>query len=337
MNSKLKILGLTGSIIAVLCISFIKRAANPEAAISNGLITAQLYLPDSEKGYYQATRFDWSGIISSLEYKNHSFFGKWFDKYDPMLNDAIMGPVQEFGPLGYDQAEVGESFVKIGVGSLKKIQEKSYRYAYTYEISNPGKWTVKTNKDKVIFVHELKDESGYSYLYTKIVQLIEGKPHLVLQHSLKNTGSKIIETNVYDHNFFVIDKEPTGSNIEISFPFQVIAKDRGIGSLKGFGTIANIKGRSIIYNRALNKGEQVYSSGLEGYRKVTEDYNITVENVKSGAGVKITSDQVLDKLVYWSNPSTYCPEPYIKLVAAPGKEVKWKYNYEFYTFEPRER
>lgn len=279
--------------------------------ITNGIIQAQLYLPNVENGYYRGTRFDWSGVIASLEYKGHSYFGQWFDRYDSNLNDAIMGPVQEFSPLGYDEVKPGESFVKIGVGALRKIQERGYRYAYTYEIANPGNWKVKTKKNRVEFIHELKDASGYSYVYTKTVWLVKEKPLMVLQHSLKNTGTKTIETSVYDHNFFVIDKEPTGPNIKMSFPFEVKAEDRGSGSLKGFGTIANIKDRSIIYTRRLNKGEQVYSSGLQGYRNVPEDYNIRLENIKTGAGVRITSDQVLEKLVYWACSTTSCAEPYI--------------------------
>ncbi len=321
-------------ILSGLAFSFVSQLKPPGTEITNGIIRAKLYLPDAEDGYYRGTRFDWSGVISDLEYKGHSYFGQWFERYDPKLNDAIMGPVQEFSPLGYDEVKTGESFVKIGVGALKKIQERGYRYAYTYEIANPGVWTVKTKKDRVEFIHQLKDVRGYSYVYTKTVQLVRGKPLMVLHHSLKNMGTKTIETSVYDHNFFVIDKEPTGPNIKMSFPFDVKAVDKGPGSLKGFGTIANIQDRSIIYTRGLNKGEQVYSSGLQGFRNVAEDYHISLENTKTGAGVKITSDQVLEKLVYWANPSTYCAEPYVKLVALPGKEVKWKYNYEFYTSEP---
>jgi hypothetical protein len=60
----------------------------------------------------------------------------------------------------------------------------------------------------------------------------------------------------------VIDKEPSGPNMKMSFPFEAKAIDKGNGSLKGFGTIANIQDKSIIYTRTLNKGEQVYSSGL---------------------------------------------------------------------------
>ena len=36
------------------------------AEISNGLITAKIYLPDANNGYYRSTRFDWLGAIYSL-------------------------------------------------------------------------------------------------------------------------------------------------------------------------------------------------------------------------------------------------------------------------------
>ncbi len=55
----------------------------PRADISNGLIQARLYLPDSKQGYYRGTRFDWSGVIASLRYKGHQYFGQWFDTYNP--------------------------------------------------------------------------------------------------------------------------------------------------------------------------------------------------------------------------------------------------------------
>src|ERR1051326_2122289 len=102
----------------------------PQAEISNGLIRAKLYLPDAEKGYYRATRFDWSGVISSLQYKGHEFFGQWFPRYDPKLHDSITGPVESFKTgdtaLGYDEAKPGETFIRIGVGVLRKPEERQY-------------------------------------------------------------------------------------------------------------------------------------------------------------------------------------------------------------------
>ena len=61
----------------------------PEAEISNGQIRAKLYLPDAERGFYRSTRFDWSGVIASLEHQGHQFYGPWFTKSDPSVRDFI--------------------------------------------------------------------------------------------------------------------------------------------------------------------------------------------------------------------------------------------------------
>ena len=321
MKNKFLLLGL----LFGLCSAVFTTSNFPEADITNGILKAKLYLPSVSNGYYQGTRFDWGGVIPSLEYKGHTYFGQWFDTYDPKLHDAISGPVEEFTPLEYETTQPGSDFVKIGVGVLKKPDEKAYAFAREYEVVNNGKWTVKRKKDIVEFTQELTDQSGYSYIYHKIVKLTKGKPELVLEHSLKNVGKKTITTSVYDHNFFMIDNEPTGPGIKITFAFDVAAEGRG------FGTIANVHNKSIVFSRPLDKKEQVFSAGLKGLTQSPRDYDLKIENVKTGAGVRITSDQPIEKLVYWACSTTACPEPYIKLNVEPGKEARWKINYAFFT------
>src|SRR5947209_9042974 len=115
----------------------------PHAQISNGLVTAKLYLPEVNTGSYQGTRFDWSGIITSMQYKGHEYFGQWYERHDPKIHDAITGPVEEFlsndAGLGYADAKPGGTFVRIGVGSVRKPDEKAFRRFETYEIVDPGK------------------------------------------------------------------------------------------------------------------------------------------------------------------------------------------------------
>ena len=120
------------SALAFICISFAlgpaAAADPPQAGIANQYIKAKLYLPDAQNGFYRGTRFDWSGVIYSLDYQGHNFYGPWFTKYDPAVRDfvykdadiivgsasAMVGPVDEFQrPLGYDTAKPGETFVKI--------------------------------------------------------------------------------------------------------------------------------------------------------------------------------------------------------------------------------
>jgi hypothetical protein len=95
--------------------------------------------------------------------------------------------------------------------------------------------------------------------------------------------------------------------------------------------LAEIRGNQLVYLRELNKGEHVFNNDVQGFGSSAKDYDFRIENRKSGAGVRITSDQPLSKIVFWASSTTSCPEPYIQLRAEPGKEFKWKIFYEFYT------
>ena len=310
----------------LLCLaSYVPVPPFPQTEITNGIIRANLYLPDSASGYYQGVRFDWSGVFASLNYKDHSYFGQWFEKYDPKLHDAISGPVEEFTPVGYEEAKPGEDFLKIGVGSLRKSKDAPYRFATPYALVNPGKWTTKTGRDAVVFTHELTDAAGYSYRYQKTVKLLAGKPILVLEHSLKNTGRKPIETTVYDHNFFVMDNQPTGPDVSVTFPFALQVKPT-----RGIGTFADIQGNRFVYLKELSKGESTHCY-LTGFGNTATDYDFRLENSKTGAGVRIYGDQPITQLAFWSIHTTVCPEPYITIKAEPGQTFRWKISYEFYT------
>lgn len=313
-------------ILSCLMISATQQEKFPEAEITNGIMRARFYLPDSGKGYYQATRFDWSGIITSLEYKGHNYYGQWFEKYSPTIHDAVMGPVEEFGPVGYSDAKAGGSFIKIGIGSLSKPDESVYNNFKLYQIANPGKWKVKKKSDQIQFIHELND-AEYSYEYTKTVKLTKGKPEMVLTHTLRNTGRRTIETSVYDHNFLVIDKQPTGPGYVIKFPVNVTGKGQGIGD------IAQIQGNQMTFLRDLAKSEKIYCGALQGFSNTAKEYDFRVENLKTGAGVRITCDQPILKLVFWASSTTVCPEPYIQIKVEPGKEFNWKIFYEYYTID----
>ena len=64
-------------------------AGPPVAEISNGKISATVYLPDPVNGFYRGTRFDWSGVVRSLEANGHSYYGPWFTKRSETVRDFI--------------------------------------------------------------------------------------------------------------------------------------------------------------------------------------------------------------------------------------------------------
>ncbi|TAE32977.1 MAG: hypothetical protein EAZ91_03710 [Cytophagales bacterium] len=297
----------------------------PQVELNNGHVRTVLYLPDATRGYYRGIRFDWAGAFKSLTHNDHDYVSQWFETYNPTMHDAINGPADEFVALGFDGAKPGETFVKIGVGVLRKPDEKAYFFARDYDVVDRGKWTVKRGKNNVAFTHELADPAtGYGYRYTKTVRLTKNEPELVLEHSLTNTGQKTIETSTYNHNFWIIDGQPTGPGIEVVFPYAI----RGQG--QGFGDLVKPTGKKLIYSRTFEKKEYVFSAGLEGFDATPAGYDFSIENTKTGAGVRATADLPLDKLVYWACATTSCPEPYVRLSAAPGETKNWNIRYRFY-------
>jgi hypothetical protein len=289
----------------------------PQAAISNGVLFARFYLPDTAAGYYRATRFDWSGVLPELTYKGHSFTGQWFPKYDPLINDAIMGPVESFVPI-----PAGDRFVHIGVGVLNNPASKPWSPFKLYPILNPGRWTTKTKKASIEFRQQLSDPAG-SYTYTKRISL--NKNSLTVYHSLKNTGRTSIETDVFNHNFFLIDTSSTAPGASLKFGFRLTATEA-----RGLDSLAALQDDSITILRPLRDKQSVYAV-LHGYGDSPKDYDITVVHRPAGAGIRITADRPLSKLVFWGNPKNLCPEPYIHIKAAPGETFTWTIRYELYT------
>lgn len=295
------------------------------------MIRAKLYLPDPQDGYYRGTRFDWSGVISSLEYEGHQYFGPWFECHNPLKHDGIVGLAEEFqrhdGGLGYAEAPVGGTFIRIGVGVIRKPDEAAYQRFGTYEIVDHGKWQVVRQSDRIEFTHEAAHDAGDAYVYRKTISLEAGEPRLLLQHTLKNTGSRTIETSHYNHNFFVMDGQPSGPDVLVEFPFNL----HQAGDLK---SLAEIRGGRIAYTRELQKGQSILTN-LNGFGESAGDHRIKVENGGTGAGVRISGDRPLSDLVFWSIRTTVCPEPYVFISVAPGEESSWESAYDFYSFSPR--
>ncbi len=313
----------------------------PQAAITNGQIRLKVYLPDSKKGFYRGTRFDWSGVIASLEYQGHNYYGPWFDRVDPSVHDfrfagagivaspcsGAVGPVEEFGTngsaLGWDEASVGGTFIKIGVGVLRK-ETRDYDFVKQYEIVDPGEWTVKKHRDSVEFSQRLTDPSSdYGYIYRKTVRLIEGKPEMVLEHSLKNTGSRTIRSTVYNHNFLVLDKQPPGPDFTITVPFQIRSASPPSREL------AEIRGNQFVYLKTL-QDEDTVETLLEGFGDSPRDNEIRIENRKVGAGMLIKGDHPLSSLNLWSIRTVLAMEPFIAISVDPGHEFIWKFSYQYY-------
>lgn len=302
--------------------------AAPAVRISNGLVSAILYMPDAQRGYYRGTRFDWSGAVADLQAGGHSYFGRWFPAYDPKKHDAIPGPVQDYVTgQGFDAAPVGGTFIKIGVGVLRKPAEPIRGFP-TLEIVDGGKWTTKLRRNAITFLHEVSDPaSGYGYRYVKTVALPPGRRQLILTQRLESTGHNPIDTEMYDHNFFVLDGQPSGPDVEVRFPW----------TLEPFnmrGDMVAVSANRLNYRGPIDRPVRMQ---LKGFGPGAADHDFRVENRRTGAGVRVTADKPLSDFVFWTSPRTTCPEAYIHVHATRGRPMAWQTIYDFYSLPQAER
>src|SRR5262245_38244337 len=203
----------------------------PHVFLKNNTVKMKLYLPDAEKGFYRGTRFVRAGVLGEVEYAGHKLFGPWKDTHDPTNHGDIIGFAPEFGqqkPLGYDDAKVGGTFLKIGVGELEKPAEEKYSFATKYKVVKPAEWKELLreadgdNLRRIGWLTRGELPSGLKYQYEMTLQLTEpkGVPTLHVNYQLKNIGRGRISTDFYQHNFFNVDNDSVGPSYALEFMYE---------------------------------------------------------------------------------------------------------------------
>jgi hypothetical protein len=289
----------------------------PKGEITNGLIKATIAIPDLEKGFHRGLRFEQSGIITDLTYKGHSYFGLNADRRNPIGPDHAAGPAEEFfEPVGFNEAKVGEGFLKVGIGLYEKPLDNDFFFGAAYWRKKLFDWETKITGNQATFVQKASTPAGYGYTYTKKLILPDGKPELLIEHELINTGSKRIVTNQYNHNFISIDKKPIGPEYRVDFKFRVRPTRKFPAGVK-------------------KKGNSIWAINKTVFNPVTGCNNIknnlvTVTHEPSGKGIKISGNFVPFRFWLFWNTRTICPEPFFHIDIAPGEKISWTRRYEFF-------
>jgi hypothetical protein len=313
---------------------------SPSVAISNGSIDATVALPDPKSGFYRGTRFDWSGMITKLCRGGQRFYGPWFDQVSPTVRDfaydgdtlvastasAATGPAEEFdpldNPLGYDAAKAGDTFIKIGVGVLRRPDLNAYDHYRAYEIVDHGQWhSQKMGRGSVIFTQQLSDpRSGYAYRYVKRIELLPGTARMIIAHTLTNRGKLTIRSTFYDHNFLTLDGNPTQAGLKLETPFAIVSDVTAAN--------ATLAGKQLTLARSPPTHESIAFS-IAGFGPSAADYRFAVTSADQRSMVSVSSDAPIAKVAFWSIPRVVAAEPYIHIDVAAGQSVKWRYLYDY--------
>jgi len=204
--------------------------------------------------------------------------------------------------------------VKIGVGVLKKPNDAPYDHYRIYDIVDAGKRGFKSDKTSATFTQDIPGQ----YLYVKTLMLAGNQ--MRIEHELTNHMVSHILTTVYDHNFAKLS--PGNEDVSVTFPFAATASPLPDAAL------AKMDGKRFTHARAMKDSERV-STSFTGFSGSASDYDIKVENTKTGAAIRVTADHPLVKVNYFSVRSIMAVEPYVAINLAPGQTMRWTYTYTY--------
>lgn len=271
---------------------------------------------------YNYSRFDWTGKITAVIYKNIAITTKEKLKNQ---NDSIDGKgfYNEFGieiPIGFDEIKEGEWFHKIGVGILKKDHEPYY-FNKNYEIQ-AAVFKVNTTPNKISINCEAPNVNGYSYHLKKEIELLQNG--FFIHYQLKNTGTKTISTDEYNHNFITINNELLDENYVLKFPFSLDATL--------FDAIVNPKENMVINQQEFSfknsDQEEFYFSNLSGGKAVTASWELI--NKKAKLGIRETGSFKTSKINLWGSKHVISPELFYELKVMPGETINWSRTYQLF-------
>ena len=271
----------------------------------------KLVLHEPQDGFYRGTRFDRSGVFESVRFNGVELAGRWFTRYDPFMHDAVCGPAEEFSPIGFEDAAPGESFLKIGVGLLKRPDDAPYDRFRLYEVADGGEWSVEEYGDRVIFRHSV--DGWYSYM--KEIAL-NGGDSFEIRHSLKSL-SVPLSGEVYNHNFWTMGQLAIGPGRLMDFPFRPDGHWRSV-----YDSVA-LTASGVRFSRALAEGESVYMGDIHEHGTGGMPYSMSLREGPLAVG--ISGDVPVTHTVFWSNHRVACLEPYNRFETP----FEWAVRYQF--------
>lgn len=297
---------------------------------------------------YRGTRFDWSAFITQVTLDGkHTFCMP--ESLESGQGTGGIGLCCEFGnewSVGYDDAQPGEVFPKIGIGLLKRPDEGPYNFFRPYEIQEIFPIQVETETSHANFTVEPVDCRGYAARLKKSVRADENI--LAIEYTLENVGSKPIITHEYCHNFLGINQQPIGPNYTLRFP-QTVKPESPPPNLHRMAP-ANLRwlpkpilnwlvGRYMhrMSRNLVMKGseinwreipQQAFFTRLKGYQ-ARQEAQWELVHTSSGLRVKEIDDFPPSRLVIWGTRHVVSAEVYTDIRVNPGESQSWMRKYEF--------
>ncbi len=287
----------------------------------------QLRIEIAEVGDYRGSRFDWSGFITGVTLLDgdHSFCVP--ESLVPGQGTGGAGLCNEFGisgALGYEDTSVGESFPKLGVGLLTRVDDREYDFSRSYPVKPFETVIEKEGTRSITFRMAPDDCRGYAVALVKTVSIDHNR--LTVEYELLNAGTKTIITGEYCHNFLGIDGHSIGPDYVLKFPFKLSPWADEEETLAGLSFSQGEAGEVRWDNTPFNP----FYFRLPGFEGDKYPWMWELLHGSSGAGVREISRFKVAGAAVWGTGHVVSPEMFIEVKLAPGERKTWSRVYEFF-------
>ena len=266
-------------------------------------------------------RFDRTGFITqvTLKEKNRTYCAYELDAPHPDAGGGLCGEYGIMRPIGYKDAEVGEWFPKLGVGLLRKPDDKPYNFFRDYD-RLPFEILTDIGEHEARYIVLPKPHRGYALSMEKTVTLKDNT--VTLHYLVSNCGEQPVDTHEYVHNFLRVDQYPVGPDytLRLNFPFETIENESGYDP-----AVVRFDGDVLKWGAAPAKAFYFrMKPQLSGTAAGWE-----LRHEPSGACVVEEVSAPLEMAAIWGVGHVVSPELFVTLRLAPGETASWTRKYRF--------
>jgi len=311
-------------IIALLFSASLGLAAELKYEATHALQNDRLFLevmdPNAENRYYTGIRFSPVATVLRAVLDDEEFLFSTAD-HNPQSESA--GLAMEFdlsdwkgGPPGFAEAAMGEGFLKVGVGVLKKSTD-TYLFFRPYEVLERPRTEATWKGDKAVFRQSCDGVRGYAYVLEAEVSLHDAEIRVL--YRLKNTGTRPFSTEHYTHNFFRFADVDGGLGYEVEFPFDFTARIPKTPIVQ--------EGRTVRVVEPVTPKIK----GAEAFISLTPDEareeSLLIRHLATGKRIRAQVSRPVERVTFHVNPRFVSPEQFVRISLAPGESTEWVRTY----------
>lgn len=251
------------------------------------------------------------------------------------------GLVGEFGitgvgVLGYDRADVGDSFLKIGVGELRKITDQPYDFSKSYPLLDRADLSVRREGEHrvVVTTEDRLADNRYAYRLVETYDIDRALGTVVLTCVLTNLGAEPFEFEHYAHNFFAFNGHglDPAYTLDTDFGFvPTIIDGNGNGNGdKGPGPNEVMHEVAVAFNMAPHRARTAKVWYLESDTIQSPAANVVrLTHADLPHVVEVRGDFPVSRFAIYADRHAVCPEVFHRDHLRPNQTATWALTYRF--------